>query len=508
MQKKINPLLFVSLISLFLITSCLKSKHKGIPEPVRKTLELSGINQPHLMSAIVNYVHSSDSLKRKALYWLLANMPGNYSVHYSIEDSNGNKYLFPPENYDNYESLQLSWDSVEKTVGPLHFQADSFLLDQKQVSKAFLVQNIEEAFKAYQGFSWSKKYDFNLFCKWILPYRCANEQIENFRSHFIKKYSSFFVQKDKISVFEAALILNELVNLELEYKDSYNKEANVQTIRELEKGRFGNFYDLNIYKVKVLRSFGIAAALDYTPYLADTSFGYAWTTVILPDHSEFMLEFPQKVHDLGKPGRLSKVYRRTFEKDTTSLYAIKKTKQTTPPYLGHFYYTDITNPLNSKNVSLPYYNDIDYAYLAVFNNGNWHPIDWSKPKKVTGTTFKRMGTGIVYLPVDLKKKKLYPLDDPFILFSGGTIKKFAPDFTFEQKAQLRETAPYQKIIPGISYTLYIWNGNWSALFSFTGSHKTVSAPLPVNGLYLLTNDDLLMNERIFSLSENGNQIFY
>ena len=63
-------------------------------------------------------------------------------------------------------------------------------------------------------------------------------------------------------------------------------------------------------------------------------------------------------------------------------------------------------------------------------------------------------------------------------------------------------------MPGISYTLYLWNGNWSPLFSFTATKDGISAPLPTGGLYLLTNDDPVLKERIFSLSPKGHQVFH
>ncbi|MBN2614441.1 MAG: hypothetical protein JXR71_01995 [Bacteroidales bacterium] len=506
---KFTRLLFVfTTVVILLLTSCLKSTKPGIPESVRRTMEASGINQPELMRAMVRYSKPADSLKQKALYWLLANMHGNYSVSYRVEDTTGHKYIFSPQRYSDYARLKISWDSVERLVGPLSYHADSFLLDQQHITAAFLTGTIDTAFLAYRTFSWSRNYSFDLFCRWILPYRCANEKMEPFRSHFLKKYQPFLVKSDSLSVLEAALILNELVNTELGYKDSYNKEANVQSIQELEKNGYGNFYDLNIYKVKVLRSFGIAATMDYTPYLADTSYGYAWTTVILPDRSEFMLEFPQKVYNLQKPGRIAKVFRRTYEKDTTSLFAVKQTDQTTPPYLGHFYNSDITNPLNSKTVWMPYFRKTPYAYLAVFNDGNWHPVGWSAPKEALGTVFHQMGTDVVYLPVKQEKKKLYWLGPPFLLANDGSIRKFSPDFSREQKTMLTKTGPYQNLIPGVSYTLYLWNGNWSSLFSFTAKKSGVTVPLPTGGLYLLTNDDPLMRERIFSLSPQGHQIFH
>lgn len=509
MLKIHKPALFLLFaFILFQASSCLKSSTPGIPEPVRKTLEASGINRPELMRAMVRYSRPSDTLKQKALYWLLSNMRGNYSVVYTVEDSAGNTYTFPPKQFTHYAGLEKSWDSVENLAGPLTYHADSFLLDQQHITASFLTSDIDTALLARRTFSWSRKYSFDLFCRWILPYRCANEKMEAFRSHFLNKYRSYFVKKDSLSVLEAALILNKLVNLELAYRDTYNKEANVQSVVQLEKSGLGNFYDLNVYKVKVLRSFGIAATVDYTPYLADTTHGYAWTTVILPDQSEFRLEFPQKVSNLEKPGRLAKVFRRTFENDTTSLFAVKQTDQSTPPYLGHYYYQDITNPLNSKTVWLPYFKNVAYAYLAVFNDGNWHPVGWSIPQKATGTVFHQMGADVVYLPVKLEKHKLYWLGPPFLLTSTGSIQNFVPDFSREQKTLLAKTGPYQDLIPGVSYTLYLWNGNWSPMFSFTAGKKGVTVPLPNRGLYLLTDDDPVLKERIFSLSPKGHQVFH
>jgi len=83
--------------------------------------------------------------------------------------------------------------------------------------------------------------------------------------------------------------------------------------------------------------------MDYSPFLADTNFGYAYTTVILPDSNELVLNFKHGVKNLHKPGRVAKVYRRTFFRDSSSLYTIKNISTNTPPFLGDFYYSDITN---------------------------------------------------------------------------------------------------------------------------------------------------------------------
>ncbi len=492
----------------FFSWQCLKSTRPGIPESVRKTIVSSDINGPEFMKAIIHYSIPEDSNKLKALYWLIANMDGNYTVQYSVQDSLGHQYHFPPAKYKNYNALEDNWDSVENVVGTLSCRADSFWVDKNQLSAAFLIQNVDEAYKAYTTNPRSKSYDFAQFCRWILPYRCANETVEPFRKHLIDEYGSEMKNSHDLHIIDIALLLNKLINQKIHYKDSYNKEVNVQTISQLEHSGYGNFYDINIYKIKVLRSFGIAASLDYIPFLADTSFGYAWTTVLLPDNSELRLEFPTKVKKLDNPGRVAKVYRRTYEKIKTSLFAQKDIHETTPPFLGDYYYLDITNELSSETVSISCNKKTDYAYLAVFNDGDWHPISWGIPSKDSIVTFQRMGTNIVYLPVRLEKHRLFWVSAPFILGKQGIQHSLIPDFSSKQNVLLKSTGPYQKLVQGISYTLYVWEGNWTPLFSFIGSKKGISAQLPDNGLFLLTDNELPLQERIFVVGSKGNQVFY
>ena len=509
MKLKDNRLPILIILAIFglLNWKCLKSTRPGIPEPVRKTIDSSGINKPKLMKAIAYYNQPADSIQRKALYWLLGNMRGNYTIYQAVEDSSGRKYHFLPEDFKNYHALQQKWDSIEKVVGPLTYKADSFWMDPKQINAQFLINNVDEAYKAYTTNPWDKDYSFRQFCRWILPYRCANETVEPFRKHFIKEYGYAVKKSQDKSVKGIALLLNNLINQKVHYKDTYNKEANVQTIPQIERSGYGNFYDINIYKVKVLRSFGIAASLDYTPFLADTSFGYAWTTVFLPNNSELKLEFPTQVKT-NVPGRLAKVYRRTFQRIKTSLFAKKNINETTPPFLGDFYYQDITDKNTSKTVQIKSNQETGYYYLDVFNDGGWHPISWARPSHDSVVTFNRMGTGIVYLPVRLEKHRLLPVGSTFILDKEGTQRKLMPNFTVRNNVLLKYTNPYQKVVQGTKYFLYVWKNHWVLLDSYIGSAKGIRTRVPENGLYLLKYNTLIHRERIFVVDSGGRQVFY
>ncbi len=502
--------LLFSLSALVMLSwQCMKSTKPGIPPDVLQVIQHAGLNRPEMVKAIGRYVEDKDSLKRKALYCLMAQMSNNYTVYYSVQDTLGNHYSFNPKDYPDYLSLKHAWDSTEQIQGNLIYHADSFRVDDQTLSGNYLINNLNEAFKTQIDFPWSKNYDFQTFCHWILPYRVANEQPEAFRQYFLTEYGPLPQKFYDVNVhtLDVATYLNKLINQKINYKDTYNKNLNVQTIRQLEKSRFGNFYDINVYKVKVLRAFGIAAALDYAPFLADTNFGYAYTTVILPGKSELILEYNHRVKALHKPGRLAKVYRRTFFRDSSSLYTIKKLRTSTPPFLGDYYYSDITSRLQSASVWLRLNDNPKYAYLSVFNDGGWHPISWAAPKDSVAL-FNKTGIHIVYLPVSYQNHILMRLGSPFILDSRGIKLFLKADFSFRQLVTLRKTSPHEKINPGEEYTLYFWDGNWEVLSNFRAGKNGYTLAVPARALFLLINDGIDFNERIFIIDRKGRQQFY
>ena len=100
------------------------------------------------------------------------------------------------------------------------------------------------------------------------------------------------------------------------------------------------------------------------------------------------------------------------------------------------------------------------------------------------------------------------LNAPFILDDRGRKFFLKPDFTFRQPVKLLKTSPYNNMVPGETYTLYIWNGNWISLIAFRSGKDGYSLSVPRGALFLLTNDDIDFNERIFIIDSNGKQQFY
>ena len=177
--------LFVFIGFLFLLTGCLQKKQ---PEPsLESALDQAADNRIELQKVLTKYSTSpKDSLKLKSAIFLIKNMPG---YHYYIGES--------ISNYSNYfKALKSSskepnevLDSISKIFGNFNLKSTEKKYDIETIDSAYLCENIELAFDAWQKFPWAKGYNFNDFCEYILPYRIGNEELTNWRSVFLSKYS-------------------------------------------------------------------------------------------------------------------------------------------------------------------------------------------------------------------------------------------------------------------------------------------------------------------------------
>ncbi len=67
-----------------------------------------------------------------------------------------------------------------------------------------------------------------------------------------------------------------------------------------------------------------------------------------------------------------------------------------------------------------------YAYICVFNSGEWKAISAGRPYSTT-VVFPRMGMGIAYLPAFYYKEEIIPAGNAFILSDSGNVEYKIPD---------------------------------------------------------------------------------
>ncbi|MBC8320825.1 MAG: hypothetical protein H8E34_08895 [Bacteroidetes bacterium] len=364
------------------------------------------------MKVILAFQHPADSLKLQSAYFLIQYLENNYSIWSSLIDSSGNIVEINPEDFPDYPAIKKYRDSIENISGKLSYRADSIWLDIYNINSGFLIEHINTAFNTWKKSPWDINYDFNTFCEYILPYRVANEKIEPTAKHFQEKYMDLL----KHNIIETAKLLNNEINNELSYDERLVINPIAQLITITEQTRTGNLLDINIYKVAALRSLGIAAALDYTPFFADSILGYYSTTVILPNSDKLILTRSESQSTPYSQGNVAKVYRRSFKNDPHSLFSIKGMETHTPPFLGNYNYLDVTDEyVQTADVTFDFADTSQFIYLAVFNDCSWQPVEWSRAGIDCKAKFTNMGTDVNYMPIIVSDDRVIPVGQSFYL---------------------------------------------------------------------------------------------
>ncbi|NOY51788.1 MAG: hypothetical protein GXO88_14645 [Chlorobi bacterium] len=501
-----RPILLSVICLVFIVlyfSSCLKSKRPGIPKDVISVLDIAGINKPQLTKFILNCMEADDSLKLDACYYLLSYSNKNYTSFYSLKDSLGNTYNINPGRFSNLREILLHIDSLEGANGCLEYKADSFSIDFESLNSKQFTDNLFVAFDTYNNNKEWLTYGYSAFKQYILPYRVANEIVEPFR----KKLRGLLNDEldNELSFEQNVLKVNRKINSLIQYDERYVKTMHRPLIDELLETGKGNLETINIFKVKAFRSLGFAAAMDYTPALSDTNGWLAWTTVIAPDGNEIHLGACDG--GLTEPivRSLAKIYRRTYFADSNSLFSIKSIKESTPPYLGHYNYIDVSGLYgNNYRFAKKTSSSQKYLFTAVYNDGKWKAVDWSLNKDSI-MIFENMAENVVYLPTKWEDKRCLAIDYPFV-FKNGDIQVFKPSLK-SGNFDLKYYASGKHLMANIKYKLYYWDNTWKVIGDFKYHVDGISASLPLNAIYLIKDDDIFHDERIFAM-EDGNQLFY
>lgn len=500
------PSVFLVLLVMGLLVSqsCLKSKRPGIPPEVVEVLNISGIHKPQLNRFILECMQTKDSLKIDAGFFLISNLHRNYTAYYKLIDSLGNSYELEPEDFNNLWDIRVFIDSLENNYGDLSYKADSFAIDYTKVRANILSKNINLAFKSWKSNKLGLNYDFETFKKYILPFKAGNENIETFREFLFNEFNDILDTNKTFT--ENITHLNNHINSLVIYDERYIRKLAVQPIKELLKNGKGNLADINILKVKTFRSLGIAAVMDYTPFIADSSGWYAWTTVFSPEGREIHLDISNGKLETLLDNRIAKVYRRTYFEDSTSLFVYKDIKESTPRFLGHFNYFDVTNNyFETEDFTISNSNTDDkYLYLAVYNDGKWRPVDWALNKEGYAH-FTDLGKSVLYLPVDWDTTNSKNFGKPFVIIEDKIIEYSVEDEL--QDISLQFTSPNVEIKSQKKYELLYWDDEWKLLESKQSKKGLITANAPKKSIFLLWDNDRFHDERIFVM-EKGKQIFF
>jgi len=520
-EFKNSPILvFTGLLTVCLAVACTSP----YPSNVTATLKAAGDNRAELEEVLDYFTEKGDSLQLQAAYYLIGNMEGHSFVTYDLLDTSGQNVPFDVLDYPDYDAAILVLDSIKKEHGELDFKSEIAARDVETITAEFLIDNIELAFEAWRTRPWAKDLSFGDFCDGVLPYRGSSEPLEPWRREFMARYADLESKmKDSTDPAEAASLINDDIMKWFTFDPLYYLHPTDQSMRQMLASGLGRCEDMTNITIYAMRANGLAVTSDYTPHWANTGNNHAWNAIITPTENSipFMgAEAAPRQYKLHN--RLAKAYRKLFAKQPGNLGMIKPDHIKVPGWLRGKSYKDVTgNYVDVCDVTIEFDNpvpdSVSYAYLCVFNSGDWRAIHWA-PVDNGKAVFTDMGMEIAYCPAFYLNEELVPCGPPFILDADGIQHPIVADTTTNTllnltnitiRAQLSSTDGVAKynLTPEQEYELFCWQNGWRSLGQQTATGQPLAFTAPADGLYWLVAKDSRKDERIFTW-ENGRQIWW
>jgi len=515
----------ISLIVLISLIAC-GPREFELPENVKAILEKSGNNRTELEKVIQHFKKNGDVMKEEAAYFLIGNMKDHGYTIFKLVDSSGNKIEFDVLDYKDYNALLDGWDDIEGNRGKIQFKRDTMIRDYNSISAEYLINNINLAFEAWDKNLWAKHLNFDQFCEYVLPYRSSNEPLEDWRSYFTKELS--WVKdsmQDPTDPVEAVKWVNDYIKSWFRFDPRYYEHPTDQGLKEIMQNKKGRCEDMTNIAIYAMRALAIPVMSDFTPYWANTGNNHAWNAVI--DNNDSVIIFMGGESNPGKyklRNKIAKVYRKTFALQEKSLAAKKKDWEKLPPYLSKNSIKDVTwdyVPVSDIKIELatgkP--DSTSFSYICVFNTGEWKAIDYGR---IWGSKaqYYFLGRGIAYLPAFYIDKEIIPASNAIILTDSGKVVNKIPDAKNNITIKLRSTTKRVTkqstdfidetyFTEGSTYTLFYWNDKWNEF----AKQKATDGPLifhnvPSNAFYWLVEEGSRKDERIFTIGEDGGQVWW
>lgn len=482
---------------------------------VEAAITQAGENRGELQRYLAHCRDTGDAELAAAAEFVVANMPGHGFIEFELRDERGEPHAFDALRHANLEHAQTTWDALEREYGALEFVRARFDSDLEHASAAFLVEQTEFALRAWRERPYARTIPFDVFCRWILPYRGSNEPLESWRKPLYERStdaSSGLAEASNLA--SAAALVRADVDRRFGFNDLYYLHPTDQGYAQMCASGKGRCEDITNFLGYAMRANAIPFAADYTPWWADRDNNHAWEVVL--DERGY--------GQASLSNRAAKVYRKTFARQANSILALKAEHDSVPRWLDGDHYMDVTEQYTrTSRVELRLDSDPSapqgIGYLCVFNGGEWRPIAWANAAGGFAT-FDRMGRDVAYLPAWYVGDRVVPAGLPFVLAKDGSVHELRADkartLALEvtsvrpttPDADSKRELPVLRVEPGRSYELFVCAGEWLGLGRISADEPSVRFDkVPSNGLYWLVEQGSRKLERIFTL-EGGKQVWY
>lgn len=444
----------------FLPSSCHRSGE--YPSGVEEALALAGENAPELERVLQYYSRDpGDSLKFRAACFLIGNMPAHFSYAAPAIDSfhcaMGRVFSLSGSGRGEVDEVRYAtaYDSAWARWGAEILATATLIPDVQAVTARFLIDNIEEAFSVWRK-PWNSRVSFDLFCRYVLPYRLGNEPLSDWRPLYRERKAAYLrpvaERANPTYLYGVCNALNRgfIDNL---YEPSFPlPEFPLDRLVDLKSGTCREFA---LMAAAYGRAFGLPVAVDFAPQWGNRSLGHEWN-VLLPGED---MPLPYGVNGiLGTQSYdmrgdvVAKIYRRTYHRVPGNLYDAAAGAEAIPPLFQTPCVEDVTGSYaDTSTLHVSLFTDSlpasrRYAYLAVFDNRAWQSVAWGSVRPDASVFFRGVGQSCVYLPAFYEADgSLRPAAWPVLCLPGGN-RVLEPDARRKQSLRLTRKYRYSYVL--------------------------------------------------------------
>jgi len=511
-----------SKLSVFLVITCFVQNFSIAQNkiPVEKTpyQEVSD-------EVISHFKKTGEPQKLDAAYFLLKNIPIHHTKETVWVDKNFKKIPF---NETDYNSVEEASEKLNQLIKEGAQQEIDKVWDKDTISANYLIATVDDAFKSWKNNPWSKQYNFETFCEYILPYRSDIEVVSpNWKNDFRLALGDFKSNVGDLTDPQEVLsaVLGRMKHFEFIRSDKNPNKQILLSASQLMFRKEGTCLNLTHAALLASRAHGLAVTFDFVPFHASSSGRHFWNTIVDADGAHIPFNGTSNEHVAIETGkRIGKVLRKTFSTNKNSL-AFKIPKEAIPhPIFEHTNYIDVTEDyVDTSDIEYNYSATPQYkvGLLTIYNRGNWRPFWWGQSDVNGKVTFKNMGRNIVYLPAnfadELSESKSIVLEPyPLVLNKKGGITLLKPDFSTTYSCDLNRRNETQlkttdfntvELIDGEAFTLFYWDSVWKKIGEQTVEEETLHFDqLPKNALFKLLPKEPDGFERIFTINPDNCEI--
>ena len=394
-------------------------------------LEKAGDNRMELLKVIDHYqnVDNKNSGKLEAARFLIENMPEHGTVWSEAIDSFRQQVALSDSLVD-MKVMNAWWDKLAENDKPV------MKADVKHLKADFLIKEIDKAFETWQSVPWKEDVNFELFCRYVLPYRFSTELLlEGWRDSLYNAY--FPLVKDAKTTKEAFEIVHDTVWKRLLSSSSHFPY--IIDVVAMQHQRKAMCMQRCVALGAVMRALCIPAAIDHVGHWANYSKNsHAWAALITEEgtYSIYEEEWEAKINNRIDASRFDVNYKiaedyplaTDFQKRCYKLWrnTYERYEHTVTLDSEWKVLKELTNPF-SIDVSVEYGlkreaeirtgKAVNYAYLCSYLTGSgWKPFCYRELKNGK-CKFDALGDSVLYLPMGVENGKVTVLEPPFLLLN-------------------------------------------------------------------------------------------